>query len=437
MAVVTPSPRPVSPAAGEVAATLPGYDATPSINAAEKNLQEYLNLPVQEILARLGLPPLPTPPPPGELPPGAAPHDAAPGTATPMDPMALIQPVTDALGTLGSGLFEGVDPTQMFSDIAQAFQSTNGSLQQSLVPLQQDWQGVSGTSAARKSAAAITDGADIARQSEELRRSLMIATEEVAQARARLIAIIGEFQAKLAAIGPNIIFPWGWAAAIQAANEAAAMSAQVMTELQSSLTSEASNVTKAGSPVPITAAEQGAAAQDGGLAPLMSAATQAMSAGTGAATKAVQAGMQAGSGLASAAGPAAAIPTSAASSAKPLGGAGSGGGGGGGGGGSPTMASRSPAASPMIQPESTGASAQSMAARSAAAGAGVGGSPMMGGAPMAPHGARAGSDGNYSSPSFLHTTDQGDEIVGDLGNVAPPVLGESDPHESPDVKLRI
>jgi hypothetical protein len=65
---------------------------------------------------------------------------------------------------------------------------------------------------------------------------------------------------------------------------------------------------------------------------------------------------------------------------------------------------------------------------------------MMGGG--APYGPMAGQGANNSSNShsaaaFLHTSDQGGEIVGDLGTAAPPVLGEADPNESPDVELRI
>jgi hypothetical protein len=33
--------------------------------------------------------------------------------------------------------------------------------------------------------------------------------------------------------------------------------------------------------------------------------------------------------------------------------------------------------------------------------------------------------------------DQGDEIAGDLGSVAPPVIGQLDANEAPDVDLRI
>ena len=68
-----------------------------------------------------------------------------------------------------------------------------------------------------------------------------------------------------------------------------------------------------------------------------------------------------------------------------------------------------------------------------AAGAGA---PMGGGAPMG-HSGKAGIAGDHSAADFLHTSDQGGEIVGDLGRVAPPVIGEKDPVNSPDVGLRI
>jgi hypothetical protein len=55
---------------------------------------------------------------------------------------------------------------------------------------------------------------------------------------------------------------------------------------------------------------------------------------------------------------------------------------------------------------------------------------------MAGQGAQNSSN-SHTAASFLHTTDQGGEIVGDLGTAAPPVLGEADPNEPPDVELRI
>ncbi len=96
----------------------------------------------------------------------------------------------------------------------------------------------------------------MAAQSDALRTSLNAAAANVGQARARLIAIITEFAATIAAIGPMIIFPWGWAAAIAAANKAIATTAEVMTELQTSLATQAAQVSAAGAPVGITSAPE-------------------------------------------------------------------------------------------------------------------------------------------------------------------------------------
>lgn len=434
MAALLPSP-PVNPT-GQLAQYMPGYDPAPVIAAQEQSLQDYLNLPVKEILDRLGLPPFADGKPPEEgLPPEAQPDE--PPQASPMDPSALISPVTDALGTLGDGLFKDVDPTAMLQGISQVFQSTGGSMKQSLAAVDDAWQGAGGTAAAAKSAAAIANGTEVGAQSDSLKGSLTTAATNVAQARVRLIAIIAEFQATLAAIGPNIIFPWGWAAAIAAANKAIASTAEVMTELQTSLGAEAAEVTAAGTPLEITSAPQAAAASPTSslAAPLMQMAM-----------KGAQAGIQAGTGAASAASQAAqqgsADPAAvAAGGAAPLAGKGAGGAGGGAGGGGVggggVAAPRSIASSAMVQPETATTTTQSgLRAGSAAGGSGGG---MMGGAPYGPMAGQGAhnSSNSHTAASFLHTTDQGGQIVGDLGTAAPPVLGEADPNEPPDVELRI
>lgn len=61
---------------------------------------------------------------------------------------------------------------------------------------------------------------------------------------------------------------------------------------------------------------------------------------------------------------------------------------------------------------------------------------MMGGAPMA-RGANAGVGKSHNAAAFLHTTDQGDEIIGDLGAVAPPVIGVKETIASPQIDLTI
>jgi hypothetical protein len=433
MAVISPPP-PVNPT-DQVAQRIPSHDPGPVIAAQEQSLQDYLNLPVREILERLGLPPMGDQKPAEGDPPPAGQPESAPPQATPMDPSALISPVTDALSTLGTGLFEGVDPTTLLQGISQAFQSTGGSLQQSLGAVDDSWQGASGTAAAAKTTAAIADGAEVGAQSDALRGSLATAAADVAQARVRLIEILTEFQATIAAIGPNIIFPWGWAAAIAAANKAIAMTAEVMTELQGSLGVEAAQVTAAGVPVDIAVAPTTGASPFASLLPsLMSMATKGAQAGIQAGTQAASAASQTASDNAS---QTTDSTSPAGGGAVPLGAGGGGGSGGGGGGPGSTLASRSISTSQMLQPQTPSTPTQSASVRPFGSG-GTGG---MMGAPYAPMGGAGqganSSSSTHTSASFLHTTDQGGEIVGDLGTVAPPVLGEADLNEPPDVELRI
>jgi hypothetical protein len=433
MAALLPPP-PGNPT-GQLAQYLPGYDPAPVIAAQEQSLQDYLNLPVKEILEKLGLPQFADGKPPEGVPPPEAQPDAAQPQGSPMDPSALISPVTDALGTLGSGLFEGVDPTAMLQGISQAFQSTGGALKPALSSVEDAWQGASGTTAATKTATAIANGTNVGAQSEALKDSLATAATNVAQARVRLIEIIAEFQATMAAIGPNIIFPWGWAAAIAAANKAVAMTTETMTELQTSLGAQSAQVTAAGAPVSVTAAPELAASSplSSLMSPLMSMATQG-----------AQAGIQAGTGAASAASQAAQqAPTDAAAgfagpATAALGTGGVGGGGGGGVGGGGMSAPRAMATSTMVQPE-TASAGQTAAMRGTSGSMATSGAGMMGGGgygPMAGQGANNSSN-SHTAAAFLHTTDQGGEIVGDLGTAAPPMLGEADPNEAPDVQLRI
>jgi hypothetical protein len=42
-----------------------------------------------------------------------------------------------------------------------------------------------------------------------------------------------------------------------------------------------------------------------------------------------------------------------------------------------------------------------------------------------------------SATTFLQSSGRGSEIIGDLGAVAPPVIGEVDPYEHSDIELRI
>jgi hypothetical protein len=440
MAVVA-QPVPVDPPAhaisridpqAQLAQTPPGFDPEHVINANEANLADYLNQPVQDILTRLGLPRIPAPAPP----PDASDAETQPGAANPVDPSQMIKPATDALGTLGTGQFNNADPTQMLQGIAQAFESAADPLQQAISGLGSVWQGAAATSAGATTNAALADGADVASQSTSLGESLSTVTASVRQAETRLIAIINEFWAKIAAIGPSIIFPWGIAQAIQAAFEAVTDTAEVMTETQGTMGAQAASVAAVGAPVAATAATPSLAAQS--FAPLLQMATGLTSPvmqGVSAATQAAQAGKSSATGAAGpgAAGPVAGGAAGAAALDKtPPGGA----------GGSAARGVSVGALQPRIgtpllpRTASVPATAEQVGETGTAkvAATGMGAGPMGGGGPMGSAG-KAGADGRYSAASFLHTSN--DQIVGDLGGAAPPVIGQADPTTRPDVELRI
>lgn len=452
---VAPSPATAAPPAPSAAAAPPvsHFDPAPIINAQEQNLADYLNLPVQDILDRLGLAPLPN----GAAPPDMALPAGQPGPANPMDPSSLIQPVTDALGTLGTGMFEKLDPSKMFEGISKAFESAGSTVQQALGSLEGIWSGASGASAATKTGETLANGAEVATQSAGLGSNVSTTVADVKQAETRLLEIINEYNAKIAAIGPNIIFPWGQAQAVEAATQATTMTTECITELQSTLSASAGEAAAIGAPVALTAAPHvGMQAispmlqlATGLISPAMQVATQALSTGTQTVTGALQTGIQTATSLASGLGQAAsgatdpAKATSGVASApvSKLSGAGGAHGGGGGGPASGVSPTRALSPTSVATPESTATATQASAVRAASASAAGGGAGMGGGGGMmgAGHGAgKSGVDGQgHNAASFLHTSDQGDAIVGDLGNVAPPVIGEADPNDSPDIELRV
>ncbi|MEE6178385.1 hypothetical protein [Mycobacterium sp. 050134] len=477
-APVTPPTAETLTPTGQLARTLSGFDAAPAIDARESNLADYLNQPVHALMGRLGLPAPPQAAPPPDQPdpnagPGAGAGSQVPGMLAGLLTQ-MIQPVTDALGMLGPGMFEGLDPTQMFGGISQAFEAASQPVQQALSEIDGVWQGAAASAASAKTSAALADGTQVANQATALGASLSTAAANVQQAGAQLVAIANEFFATIAAIGPNIIFPWGIAEAIAAANHAVTMAAEVMTELQGSLAAEAANVTAIGAPVSVTSAPQtggelaatGASTTAGShlaanfaAAPAATASAPAAAAGAPAAVASAPASafapmmlqavaMPAMSGISAATGalqgggaggapaPSASAPGAGHAAGGGPGAAGKAGIGGGAGAGvagalPETIESR--VAGPLAPGSDT---APAAIATDAAAPAAMGGAPIMGGAPMG-LGARAGASKSHSAAAFLHTSDQGDEIVGDLGSVAPSVIGELDTVTGPDIELRI
>jgi cell wall-associated NlpC family hydrolase len=264
---------------GELAQQAPGFDAAPVIAAAERGLLDFLNTPTQQILGQLPLQRLPEQAPPGDPPPPSpfdptqviSPILGALGTGlsglSGVDPLGLITPVVNALGALGPGQFSGTDPTQKLRGVSNAFDRTSVPLQRATGAVAHDWQGSSGAAVNAKTRAAVANGAEVATQADGLRTNLSTAAANVAQARMRMVDIIDEYRATMAAIGPDVATPAGRHAAVAAANRASRDSTAVMTELQRTLGIQAQEVSKIGAPVPVTAPPESAAKAPSGPKP--------------------------------------------------------------------------------------------------------------------------------------------------------------------------
>lgn len=223
-------------ATDRLAQHLAGFDPSSVIAEVERGLLDFLNKPIQQTLNLLPLQRF------SDL--SSAGAAAAPNG---IDPLQLISTVVGALGALGSGIFSGLDPTRILSGVSDAFDGIAVPLQRALGAVAQDWQGGSGAAVAAKTRAAVANGAEVATQADGLRENLSAAASDIAQARVRMVDIIDEFQAKIAAV--DVTTPSGRAAAIAAANQANKESTAVMRELQSKLDAHAEKVTAVGRPV--------------------------------------------------------------------------------------------------------------------------------------------------------------------------------------------
>jgi hypothetical protein len=231
---------------GQLAQHLPGFDPSSVIADVERGLVDFLNKPIQQTLNLLPLQRFPEQP-------TADPE----GSASPIDPFQLISTVVGALGTLGSGLFSGLDPTRILKGVSDAFDGVAAPLQRALGAVAHDWQGGSGSAVDAKTRAAVANGADLATQADGLRENLSTAVSDVAQARMRMIDIIDEFQAKMAVT--DVTTPSGRSAAIAAANQAHKDSTAVMKELQARLGAQAEKVSADGAPAGVTKAPEAGA----------------------------------------------------------------------------------------------------------------------------------------------------------------------------------
>ena len=461
-----------------VATQMPGYDATPVVNALEGQLAQYLNTPTADILGRLGLPVPAGIPAPGPIPglpaipglpqvPGQHPADGG-NTLASIDGGALIQPVLDALGTLGSGVFEALNPAQMFGTIASAFSSVASSIPQLISAMQTGWEGHGADAAAAKTAQLGKDGTAVGVQSTKIAGNVTQAGVDTKTTEAHLLEIMTQFQATMAIALPMIVTPVGQAMALAAATDAMTRTTATMAAHKGKMAVNTAEVAADGTPVAVTDAPGIPTEMIGPMVQMASGLAQPAFGLVGnaftAGQKIVQSSVEAGTKINKAVqdqktkaaknthtttpgkNDAARKNLTTGAGEKGKGGAGGGKGGGGGGGGVAGV-TPPPAARTAMSGVGETPGGQNGARTISTGGGGTTTSGMTGG-PMgaAPMGAGAGAGagaggkgGGHTAADFLHTSVTGSEIVGDFEDVAPAVIGETEAVEiiSPDIDLRI
>ncbi len=453
---------PGAPAAPGASAPVP-LDQTVLDVLRQSPVGPMLDKPVNTVLADLGLPQLPNfvsgPPLPG-LPP-----------LPPIDLSLLFKPFTDMLASFGNGQLQqaagGIDPSQVISGIGKVVDTVIQLASTAMQAMEQGWQGQGSEAAQTKGAQAQKDGAAVSAQSAQTSAILQAAAASVARGLALLEAIFAKYVATVTAMAPLLGTPGGQSFIVAYTAETLAEAAAVVAQTRAELTVHTANMTAAGQKVPITtppnpgtagAAAAGSIAKSAGeplkmamqllqtVKPLVELATSNSEKITDAARSAGLLPAKPGD-PATPGGVPGAVP--AVAGAGGAGGAGShkAGAVGGGGGGAGAMGGGVGVAPTPLTPwngakvAGTGAVASAGVATSAssvtAGGSATASTPgMMPYAPMAGAGMAGGAQQGEESSTHdanVVTAAYGDEVVGEIGGISPPVVGEAERRIAADV----
>src|SRR6202012_858958 len=250
---------------GQAGPPVPDFDHQPVVNRLEDELQAWLNRPVQDILDQFNLGRLPQGGPDSafpQLPGDAVPANltGAPGAGGAGGGFAggLLKPMTDMLGTVGSGVFQGLNPSELFGGVSKAFESAAGGLQQALGSMTQGmgsgWGGAAAGAEATKTGEVLANGAEVAGQGSALAGHYTAAAANVEQGHARLIEILTQCQNELEALSGGL--PCTAPNMVESSSRATALFTEAITELESTLTAQAGATTATGAPVALTQAPQ-------------------------------------------------------------------------------------------------------------------------------------------------------------------------------------
>ena len=409
-------------------------------------LGPILDRTVTDVLAGLGLSPLPVLPP-------IAPMPGLPPIELPnLD--VFIKPMTDLLGGFGTGDLGGAgfDPTIIFDSLTKVLETTMSMSQGALKLADQLWVGEAATSATVKTTEAGANSTALAAQGSGISMDTKTAAAIVAKGLALVQGIIAKTIAEIGLAVPFLATP-GFAGALVAMSTAASTglseSLAVVAMTRAELLAPTTAMTVNGAPVAVTGAPAGVAGQSpfalastvlDTISPVVGTAMELPSSLMQPISKMLNVDASASDPVITGAGGA---PLTAASATKAKGGGRGGGGGVGGGGGiggvmAPLGASRPtvPTGISVTEPVAGAATARPAAMTPAAM--------PMGGAPIGAAGAGArgagAGEGQHSVPDYLVTEDNGRAVVGDEHEMAPAVIGHVEPEvDKPDpyVQLRL
>ncbi|TLF82432.1 hypothetical protein [Nocardia cyriacigeorgica] len=416
-------------------------------------LAPHIDRPVNDILADMGLPPLPdlsAIPPLPEFPPMPV-----------IDIAALARPLTDLASSFGTGVLApppggGPDPMQVFQAVNTALTTAMQLGTSALQAVMTIWQGMGASSAAGKAADAQADSAELAAQSTNEKTVLAGAATSVAVGGAELTAIIAKYLTTMVASAPLLATPGGQMFMVAATTEALASATAVVAKTRGELLGHSGNMTEAGKKVAVTGAPKGVDSMQQVMqllqmvTPLMTmASTGAQSIGQLAAANTSLLAPKPVDGEKD---PAEKKDGEPGKGHAGAGGGGVGGGGVGGGGGpvaaplSPWPGTRTaglgavPGAVGGLGAASSGEAA--LAGGRSAATTGATGPAMMPMGAAGAAGAAAGVRGAGDSgdmPNYLVSGQHGDEVVGDIEGVSLPVVGAAEPQSEapPDKELTL
>ncbi|MFC9995476.1 hypothetical protein [Nocardia sp. NPDC127526] len=204
---------------------------------------------IDDVLRQWGLPPLPPPPPPLPPLPGLPPLPI-------IDPRALLQPLTDALGSFGSGKLGGpgrIDPSQVISGVSTALQmimtiTELGIMGYSLL------QGDGADNLKQKNQDSQRNSEQLMAQGRHISGVLGSAAQTVAMGASQVAGIIAEYIATAIGLGPTLVTPVGQALLVEQSAEAGGRAAAVTASTHVQLGVHAGEMATAGLPVSLTKA---------------------------------------------------------------------------------------------------------------------------------------------------------------------------------------